>query len=356
MSDAHDSIILVSIFDGTQYLERRACHRVRLSTGEGGVLYQGLAYPLHAGDRIDLSGLAHVPDTTAGPPAGASFVFAEGGETAYLFVTGSVADREAAAEAIRAAGGAVIRSGPYLGDAPDNGAPDWFIRFETKGLPAERFTRSFSASPGMQASTDAANHPSALRLQLLRTDLTNARDRIAFLEAKIDLLTSQQTEAGHSPDEAAQNAEESIDAESLTLAQWYAALPASPAVETGHYKRTSPVAAHRRVQAEVETVLDTFLPGIRLLRDSLSVIAIEYADRRAIYRVLKQLDPTVRRFTGNWKKVHTLDGWWESHVSDGQSSSGRVYARFDPASRVFNVLASQKGDQDRDIAWLSRQP
>jgi hypothetical protein len=94
---------------------------------------------------------------------------------------------------------------------------------------------------------------------------------------------------------------------------------------------------------------------VRLMRDSLIVIAAEFSNRRALYRALAELRTINGRFPPTWKKLKGLDDWWERHTSDGQDDAGRVYARLGPSERIWDVLISHKSEQSRDIAWLARQ-
>lgn len=102
-------------------------------------------------------------------------------------------------------------------------------------------------------------------------------------------------------------------------------------------------------------VLETLLPGMRLMRDSLIVIAAEFSNRRALYRGLAELQIVSGRLPSTWKKLKGLGAWWERHMSDGKDDAGRVYARLGDSGHTWDVLISHKSEQARDIAWLSRQ-
>ena len=90
---------------------------------------------------------------------------------------------------------------------------------------------------------------------------------------------------------------------------------------------------------------------MRFLRDSVTVLTIEYADRTGLYRAIAELGSDAVR--GNWKRIRGAPGWWECHVSNGQDDSGRVYAR--NIAGVWQLLVSHKSQQSRDIDWLARQ-
>ena len=70
------------------------------------------------------------------------------------------------------------------------------------------------------------------------------------------------------------------------------------------------------------------MPNVNLLRDSLTVAASEYASRKALYRALSELASVEGRLPPNWKSVQGAAGWWERHLSDGQSNTGRLYALY----------------------------
>src|SRR5262249_54163025 len=106
-----------------------------------------------------------------------------------------------------------------------------------------------------------------------------------------------------------------------------------------------------RLQNEIALLLGSFRPDLRFLRDSLTVVSAEFADRRSCYRALLELGPeALGRF---WKKIQGAPSWWERHVSNGQDDSGRIYVR--RAERSWDVLVSHKSQQSRDVAWLARQ-
>jgi len=112
-----------------------------------------------------------------------------------------------------------------------------------------------------------------------------------------------------------------------------------------------PSRAAVRLQDEITALLATIRPDLRFLRDSLTVLAGEFADRRGAYRAVLELgfDALGR----GWKRIHGASGWWERHVSNGQDDSGRIYAQ--RANGSWHLLISHKSEQARDIAWLARQ-
>lgn len=65
-------------------------------------------------------------------------------------------------------------------------------------------------------------------------------------------------------------------------------------------------------------MLETLLPNLHLVRDSLTVAAAEYASRKSLYRALGELATAEGRLPPNWKAVQGATQWWERQVSDGQ--------------------------------------
>jgi hypothetical protein len=99
--------------------------------------------------------------------------------------------------------------------------------------------------------------------------------------------------------------------------------------------------------------METLLPRLNFERDSLTVAASEYANRKALYRSLGELAVS-ERLPANWKAVQGAAGWWERHVSNGQDNTGRLYAHFHSPHRRWNVLISNKAEQARDMIWIGR--
>jgi hypothetical protein len=132
-----------------------------------------------------------------------------------------------------------------------------------------------------------------------------------------------------------------------------ASLAAAQLLNDTRVDRPAPPAG--KIKNEIEIVFATLIPEVRLIRDSLIVIAAEFSNRRALYRSLAELQSANGRLPSTWKKLKGLDAWWERHMSDGQDDAGRVYARFGDSDRIWDVLISHKSEQSRDIAWLARQ-
>ena len=200
----------------------------------------------------------------------------------------------------------------------------------------------------------------ALRAELLIDELAAARARAAADLAEIQRLRLALTERASFTVEA-EMLRATVEAErrqreiaEANMRRLLAEPWQPPSVEPGP---TLPQAAPRmaaRLHREIEAVLATLLPRVRLLRNSLDVIAVEYADRRDLYRVLADLERCEGGVPPRWKTTQAVEGVIQkSHVGNGQDNQGRVYARRIDAS--WSVLVSHKADQPRDIAWLKRR-
>lgn len=362
MSDSTRVEFEVSVFIGEQLVETRVCRGARTPEGESGVVYRGLVHPLLDGGRIDLAGPAFIPETyDAAPTSSRSecFSFLWGDRSGYLLVEGSVANREAAASALRAAGAYVLRAGRYLGDPLEGLSPDWFVRFDNLGQAPDVLERAVSEILAIKLHVGGDSNKDKLRLKLIGIEVAEARLQAAALRAENARLRVERVEAKAAQDVADLNAAERVDAE---RAQLIAALAeeARARVEAEAIvleSRTPPPAvmtATGSLKSEIETVIDVLLPHVHLLRDSLLVIAVEYRDRKSLYRALAQLNPSLGRPPTTWKKLAGLE-YWERHISDGASDAGRVYAWLDTRARMFRVLVSRKSEQTRDIAWLRQR-
>ena len=108
-----------------------------------------------------------------------------------------------------------------------------------------------------------------------------------------------------------------------------------------------------KIADEVKDVLNFLLPNVRLLRDSIEVMTLEFDNRRIVWRSLAELI-SAKGVLKDWKKIRGADGWWERHMSDGRDNTDRIYARRGNET-LWDVLISHKAEQIRDIAWLARQ-
>lgn len=356
--------MMVSIYDGLQLLEARECRAVRLLDGRPAAIWRGLAFPLRAsGDAIDVGGEAHSPIQRAPEALLTSDPYAiiEGAEEAYVLVAGSVTVNEVAAGALREAGLTVLRTGRYLGEPVDGFDADWFVRIVKPAGSLEALRANIAKALG--SSTPPVRADAGLRTQLLEAELAAARARAAVDQTEIDRLRFSLADRGASVEEgdalrALMDDERRLrmtaEANMLHLAR---ELPPRPVPVNDSSMAVAPASpAPGRVKKEIEAVLAALLQRIRLVRDSLTVVASEFLDRRDLYRTLRELDRCQTGLPERWKTVQGVDGWIEkSKVGNGQDSQGRVYARLDRMDHTWAVLVSHKGEQDRDIAWLKRQ-
>lgn len=352
---------IVAVFDDADHLETRRLRICRANDQIETAIWRGLAYPLLKGDRINIAGEAKLPGTeqtiqaSATQPTMPGFSIVDGDETAYVLLAGSVAERENVATALRELGCGVLRVGRYLGEPHDGLAPDWFIRFTKQSASVERLIQRIQEVASVTPVESDVSVGAALRLRLLVAELANARSHSASLAAEVARL---RVERARSLSSAATESEEALRALEDETAGLLAALEEETRLRAEAEARAEeaaklarPVAA-RGVEAEVASVVDCLLPHIHFLRDSLSVAAIEYRDRRALYRALAQMREDGARLPNTWKKLRGLDRWWERHVSDGTDDQGRIYARFNDYDRSFDTLVSHKGEQARDLNWL----
>lgn len=352
--------INVAIFDGVQPVEERVCLCVSMPSGESAILYQGRVYPLTDGNRIDLSGpIVEKAAACPEPSAKAAVEIIWGAETAYALVSGSSAFRTAVRAALIGFGAAVLREGQYVGDPLGSFTPDWFLRFSGTGLDRDAIQRAAIAAtdPTHSWVVDATRED--LRIQLLTTELLEARANNATLRAELAKVRLRFAElnAANSADVAQAIAlAECIDAERQALRDALeearrARSEAESAAAQIRDDRQPQVSSLKAVRSEVERVFSHLLPHVQLLRDTLEVISYEFRDRGPLYRALSQLNPKTGTFPQKWKKLQGVDAW-ERHISDGLSDAGRVYAQFDGEQRRFEVLVSYKSDQTQDLNWL----
>lgn len=354
---------LIRVLDGNQPLEDRVCRLVRLRDGRPAAIWRGLAYPLTDSDTIDISAVGVPPSDCLPAQGGAPFKeqgprwgIVEGMEEAWVLLAGTVADRDTAALRLRQGGLTVLRSGAWLGEATEGLEADWFVRI---ARPAD------GAALGplldqLLGERPATGHPNGtaaedLRRQLLSAEFDRARAEAAALRAEAERLKAG---AGNASALAArvaaleaelERAQRELERERTVPAPTPDASPAptaTPAIVQ------APPRLARRLQEEVATILESLLPGIRLLRDSLTVASAEFRDRAAFYRALRELVEGTARLPPAWKKLRGADGWWERHVSTGEDDAGRAYARYGVGRQAWDVLLSHKAEQNRDIDWL----
>jgi len=364
-----DQNIEIAVRDGLNTLETRRCRTMLLPNGRAGVLWRGLVYPIHDGNGIDIAGEAFPPGAcfseAATPPDSPRFASIVGIDEAYLLLSGSVAAREAAAASLRSAGISVIRTGRYLGDPVDGFPADWFVRFEKPGSeePIDILLARVLGRERVRQDLPTES-TSETRLLLVQDELVRARDREASLrselaraKATIASRTAAASESDGLRNELGSEQRLRHEAEAARVEAEAELAAARAELETARAEPASPRQAlpRTRLQDEISVVLETLLPNLNLLRDSLTVAASEYASRKSLYRALTELAAGEGRLPANWKAVQGATGWWERHVSDGQDNTGRLYAQLLPGQRRWDVLISDKAEQSRDMAWLRRR-
>jgi hypothetical protein len=348
----------VRVLDAGELLEERPLRQVRLPDGRPGALWGGQAFPLAEDGSIDIAGPFFAPEVCR-PWSETSpkrrWTLLEGLEEAVLLLEGDALARDAALAALKSAGVEVLRAAPALD--PELEA-DWAVRL---GVPRD--------GPPLAVRIEAALGPSS---PPSGPTATSDRLRTRLLEEQVRRLLAERDELRRALEAARSSASalrgrasEEPDAELLRARRRIAELEAE--LERAHEETASlrqlvedaraasvPVVApnteriHRRLRAELQAFLEA-LPRIELVGDSLLALLTDYRERRAVYRVLGELqagDALQRRF----KPVRGRDGWYECHVSTGQDDSGRIYVH--RAGERWRVLVSKKEDQKRDIERL----
>jgi hypothetical protein len=335
-------------------------------------LWRGLVYPSRDDDAIDAAGPAFTPadcaaDNEARTEAIRQFLLTAGEGEAYVLVAGPAAARVSALSALRALGVDVIRSGPYLGDDIDGFAADWFIRVVAE--PDARAAIETALAGALLAEPVKSPGANEIQTQILRIELARAHQRIEAQTAEVTRLRTAldglaRTAADGSAllDKIEEDHRAAIEEERRArhLAEYAAQAliedsPAPDFEEAAEPADERAPVARSKISDEIDQVLRAFLPRIRLLRDSLTVIASEFSSRGGVYRGLKELEATTAGMPINWKKLKGQDQWWERHVPTGSDNAGRAYARLDPHERTWSVLISHKLQQTRDIKWLATQ-
>ena len=353
--------MMISIFNSAELFETRECALVRLPDGRDGAIWRGLAYPLELPDgRIDIGGTAFPPGDCLHRAVSIqapliSFAVIEGVEEAYVLLSGPSTSCEITAGALRTSGYEVLRTGRYLGDPVDGLEADWFIRISKPK--DERDSLSAILDKLLAGQVLGVRSQGAFgeyRARLIAGELAAAKAREAALRAEVNRLKLELGTVGQKQVElnelrVAIELERSLRQEADLAAYAAAQLVDEPRAD----RHISPPG---KLNSEIEIVFETLLPELRLIRDSLIVIAAEFSNRRALYRGLAELQIVSGRLPPSWRKLRGLSGWWERHISDGQDDAGRIYARLGSSSgRPWDVLISHKGEQSRDVAWLARQ-
>ena len=336
----------VEIRIGSEIVEQRECADILLPDGRQGVVWRGLAYAIEDG-AIDAQTQAFAPEECQRPTRIPAYMTRATVGGVYVFLQGAVVDRDVAIRACERAGLTVARSGRYLGEPVSGLSPDWFLRLSVD--PDEATIERLSGALGAPAA--AAPPPQGdLRDRLLARALEEALSRLRAAEAAQGELRVWREHAVESERQAENEREvrQAAQREAAEAREAVAALEAESAA--GRAFKTT-----RGVSDEIKDALAALLPRIRLIRDSLDVVATEFSSRLALYRALAEIDRGEQRIPAEWKSVKGVSSWIERHVSTGESNAGRLYARLDRSDRRWDVLASFKLAQPRDIEWLKTQ-
>lgn len=114
--------------------------------------------------------------------------------------------------------------------------------------------------------------------------------------------------------------------------------------------RRDPDSSRRR---ELDAVIDAVLPGIFLVRDSISIIERELESCEFVLSDLRTLRWEPPALPAGAKPVHSAPPWWGSRFRTGQKDDGRLYFR-KREDGGWNVLVSFKQCQDRDFEYLKK--
>jgi hypothetical protein len=349
--------MLVSINHGTDHVEDRKCRIVGLPDGRSAAIWRGLAYPIVDG-AIDV-GAEGVPPSLCRPPALVSqttgYGFRETIGGAYVLLSGSVTRVEKCAADLARAGLSVVRSGRYIGEPLPDLQPDWFIRLaadsggdlsakvaDVLGAPAERIEdtglreRLLAAELERALESAAAAKNELARIRSVDGELERLRDSVSMSRDLAEAERQRREAAETLATETQRRVDELLSERVLR-----------PQSTTNR--------SARRIADEIDDVLSALLPRVRLLRDTLDVVATEFLSRQGFYRALGELDRSTQGAPSAWKAVMGASPWIERHVSNGQDNTGRAYARLDRSDRRWEVLISHKGDQPKDIDWLRLQ-
>jgi hypothetical protein len=357
----NDDVRDIAIYDGAAEQERRRCRVVGLPDGREGVFWRGLIYPLKGDSTVDISGEAFLPSSTSSAPAKSakssgtpSCALVDGDQESWLLVAGSAADQAAMAVRLRGAGIEIVRAGRYLGEPAGGVSADWYIRIIKPADPTalHQILSQSLADPGSLPSLDQS--PAQLRVRLLIAELAMSRTRVANLLSELARVRADAAAREGRADENTALKEAIDDEQRLRLEAEVAREAAEQALAAVSVREGQPDVPRGRtkLQDELAVVIQSFLPNLRLLRNSLGVAAMEYSDRTFLYRALAELRDADGRLPPAWKALQGVSAWWERHVSNGQDNTGRLYACFVNVERLWVVLISHKSEQPRDVIWL----
>jgi hypothetical protein len=227
-----------------------------------------------------------------------------------------------------------------LGDPIDDVAFDWFLRFD-EILDAGEITERLGRDPVDQYTAEA-------RLIILEQHLIEMRAALAGLAEQLNNSAILPPEPPHADQQQTNEHDVILEKSLAKIRDLEAQLAALPQRSVAMRSPTV------RLQEELTSVLKALRPDIIFLRDSMQVAVIEFHSRGVFYRMLHELPVAGGRPDG-WKALRGAERWWERHLSTGQDDSARAYARFDVATRQWEVLIGWKGEQARDISWIKQK-
>lgn len=357
--------MLISILDGSEPLEDVACRPAILPDGRKGAIWRGLAYPLlESGDAIDVTARGWPPSQCRTNPLAAprsSYMLLEGVEAKYVLISGSVAERDAMAADLSKSGIAVLRVGRYLPETQEGFQGDWYVKVPAN-TDNEKILQRFG--DGSNAPSTSAEGPSELRIHLLKVELATALARGAAERAELTRLRLEYASFRQDTVAERRALQEVADAAALeakNLAEALEQLSRNSEIRSDK-NEALPIARQQssnrtkaKIVDEIRDVISTLFPRAKLVRDTIDVISVEFLNRRSVYKALNELHTSQAGIPAAWKTLKGHDGWLERHVSDGQSDAGRAYARLVDPDRSWEILISHKGEQTRDMQWLSKQ-
>ena len=95
--------------------------------------------------------------------------------------------------------------------------------------------------------------------------------------------------------------------------------------------------------------------NINFIRNDVSEDIIRwYKDVTNLFITLRMINDCKELYQiAGFKSVQTKKGWYETHVNEGESNRGRVYARFDAIAMKFDVDVGYKKDEKSQIRHIN---
>lgn len=335
----------VVVLQGSQEITEAEVDILRLPDGRVGARWAGLVFPLINGQTIDIEQIG-LPPGQCLPIAEASPIWSLSAEIegvgAYIFVNGPASVYLDIRRQLGKGGFRILRSGPNL--SGESG--DWFIRIEAEqdGLHAilETLLGRNVNPPRPEAGVD-------LRERILATALYNSQATQSKLKEELE-RARRQIESITPIEEPPPALQSELNAALQRLAELEAELGGIQ----GNVSNQPPQPGKpAKLEQEFKAIVDTLLPRITLLWNSLRFIAVELQDRSTIWQILATIERSDRGRLPGWKDLQGHTGWWERHFSNGQDNQGRIYARLNHETRRWMVLVSHKQEQKSDLRRIA---